>query len=75
MDIYHCERHPVNLMFVFGFVLAEGRVALQQLVKHAAEAEPVGRRVVACAFGEHFRSHVAVGAPVNNGSLPAIVVS
>lgn len=64
LDLYHSEGHPVDLVLVLGLVLAERRVALEQLVEHAAEAEPVGRRVVARALGQHFWSHVAVCASV-----------
>lgn len=49
-------------MLVLGFVLPERRVALEQFVQHAAEAEPVRARVVRCALGQDLRRHVAVGA-------------
>lgn len=37
-------------------------MSLEQLVQHAAEAEPVGTRVVRRPLGEHLRRHVAVRA-------------
>lgn len=52
-------------MLVLSLVLAEGRVALEQFVQHAAETEPIGRGVVAGAFGQHFWCHVAVGPTEN----------
>lgn len=61
MEWYHCKGHPVDFMFVLGLVLAEWRVSFEQLVQHAAEAEPVSGRIVAGAFGENFGRHVAVG--------------
>lgn len=47
-------------MLVFRLVLAERRVAFEQFVQHASEAEPIGARVVRRALREHFRRHVAV---------------
>lgn len=38
---YHCKRHPINFMFISGFVLSKRRVAFQQLVKHAPKREPI----------------------------------
>ena len=58
----HGEGHAVDLELVLGLVLAEGGVALEQLVEHAAEREPVGGGVVGDALGQHFRRHVAVRA-------------
>lgn len=47
---HHSQRHPVDLVLVFGLVLAEGRVSFEQFVQHASEAEPVGARVVGRPF-------------------------
>lgn len=60
--MYHCQRHPVDLVFVFGFVLPKRRMTLQQFVQHAAQAEPVGRRIVRCALRQHFGRHIAMCA-------------
>ncbi len=43
-------------------MLSERRVAFQELVEHASEGEPVGRRVVGSALGQHLGCHVPVGA-------------
>ena len=60
-------------MLVLGLVLPERAVALQQLVEHAAEAEPVGRGVVGRALAQHLGRHVAVGADGRVGLLLAEV--
>ena len=69
----HGEGHPVDLVLVLGLVLPEGAVALQQLVQHAAEAEPVGGGVVGRALAQDLRGHVAVGAHGGVGLLLAEV--
>lgn len=61
-NIHHGEGHPVDLVLVFGLVLAERRVSLEQLVEHATEAEPVRRGVIGCALGQDLGGHVAMGA-------------
>jgi hypothetical protein len=47
-------------VLVLGLVLAKGRVALEQLVEHASEAEPVGAGIVGRTFRQDFGGHVAV---------------
>ena len=69
----HGERQAVDRVLVLGLVLPERAVALQQLVQHAAEAEPVGARVVRSALGQHLGRHVAVRAHRGVGLLLAEV--
>lgn len=57
---YLRQRHLVDLVLIFGLVLAKGTVALEQFVQHTAEGEPVGRGIVRDAFGEHLGRHVPV---------------
>ena len=47
-------------MLVLGLVLSEGTVALEKLVEHTPETEPVRAGVVGSALGQDLRGHVAV---------------
>lgn len=61
---YHGQGHAIDLVLVFGLVLAEGRMAFEQFVEHTAEAEPVGARIVSRSFRKYFGGHVAMCATV-----------
>ncbi len=47
-------------MLVFRLVLTERRMAFEQFVQHAAEAEPIGAGIVGRPLRQDFRRHVAV---------------
>lgn len=50
-------------MFVFRLMLPERRMAFEQFVQHATEAEPIGAGIVGRAFRQYFGRHVTVRSP------------